>query len=82
MAKKTKRTYQELSPDEKADYEHLITLRDEMSREHERLSKVVMSRRRYTEDERRQAREAMNEFYDDKTKILSAMNNLIWGRVA
>jgi len=82
MAKKTKRTYQELSSDEKADYEHLLALRDEMSREHARLTKVVISRKKYTEDERNQARQAMNEFFDDKKKILSAMNNLIWGRVA
>lgn len=80
--KKPKRKYQDLSPEEKADYEHLIALRDEMLREHARLNKIVASYRRYPEAERTQARQAMNEFFDDKKKILSAMNNLVWGRVA
>jgi hypothetical protein len=78
--KKPKRKYQELSPDEKGDYEHLLSLRDEMLREHARLSRVVASHKRYSEVDRQQARLALNEFYNDKKKVESAMNNLVCGR--
>lgn len=79
MAKRVKRKYQELTPDEKEEFDYLISLRDEIKRERERLTRVVACHRSRTDAERFAARQALNAFHSDEKKILSAQNKLTWG---
>jgi TPP-dependent 2-oxoacid decarboxylase len=58
MAKRVKRKYQDLSYEEKEEFDYLLALRDEIKRERDRMMRVVACHKSRTEQERDAARAA------------------------